>query len=102
MPQVHNPTVRRRELGALLRELRQERGMAVEQVAGVLLCSPSKVSRIETGQRGATLRDVRDLCEIKEQGWRRCPTRCMSKAWSASLTLIARKECADTKKSLKD
>jgi hypothetical protein len=36
----------------------------VEQVAELLLCSPSKVSRMETGHRGATLRDVRDLCEI--------------------------------------
>jgi transcriptional regulator with XRE-family HTH domain len=64
VPEVRSPTVRRRELGAVLRALRQERGLTVEQVAGRLLCSPSKVSRMETGQRGATLRDVRDLCEI--------------------------------------
>jgi len=38
--------------------------MTVEQVAERLLCSPSKVSRMETGQRSATLRDVRDLCEL--------------------------------------
>jgi hypothetical protein len=38
--------------------------MTVEQVAGELLCSPSKVSRMETGSRGATLRDVRDLCDL--------------------------------------
>jgi hypothetical protein len=30
----------------------------------MLLCSPSKVSRMETGQRGATPRDVRDLSGI--------------------------------------
>ena len=59
-----SPTVRRRELGALLRSLRTERGLTVEQVAGELLCSPSKVSRLETGQRGATQRDVRDLCDL--------------------------------------
>lgn len=59
-----SPTVRRRELGALLRKLREERGMSVKQVTEHLLCSPSKVSRIETGQRGATLRDVRDLCDL--------------------------------------
>lgn len=69
MPEARNstdssPTVRRRELGALLRALRTERGLTVEQVAGELLCSPSKVSRMETGQRGATARDVRDLCEL--------------------------------------
>jgi transcriptional regulator with XRE-family HTH domain len=59
-----SPTVRRRELGAMLRALRNERGLTVDQVATELLCSPSKVSRMETGQRGATPRDVRDLCEL--------------------------------------
>ena len=58
------PTLRRRELGALLRARRQEQGLTVEQVAERLLCSPSKVSRMETGQRGATQRDVRDLCTL--------------------------------------
>jgi transcriptional regulator with XRE-family HTH domain len=48
----------------LLRARRQELGLTVEQVAERLLCSPSKVSRMETGQRGATQRDVRDLCTL--------------------------------------
>jgi transcriptional regulator with XRE-family HTH domain len=68
-----SPTVRRRELGALLRKLREEKGMSVKQVTEQLICSPSKVSRIETGQRGATLRDVRDLCDfygVSDQGFR--------------------------------
>jgi transcriptional regulator with XRE-family HTH domain len=69
LPEARNsmnssPTVRRRELGALLRSLRNARGMTVEQVAGELLCSPSKVSRMETGHRGATARDIRDLCDL--------------------------------------
>ncbi len=64
MSDVRSPTLRRRELGARLRELRLAQGLTVEQVAERLLCSPSKVSRMETGQRGATLRDVRDLCQI--------------------------------------
>ena len=38
--------------------------MTVEQAAERLLCSPSKVSRMETGARGATQRDVRDLCTL--------------------------------------
>jgi transcriptional regulator with XRE-family HTH domain len=59
-----SPTVRRRELGALLRALRLEQGLTVEQAAGQLLCHPSKVSRMETGQRGATPRDMRDLCDL--------------------------------------
>jgi transcriptional regulator with XRE-family HTH domain len=66
VPEVRSPTVRRRELGGILRSLRQARGMTVEQVAERLLCSPSKVSRMETGSRGATLRDVRDLCDLFE------------------------------------
>ena len=64
MPEVHSPTLRRRELGALLRALRNQKGLTVEQVAESLLCSPSKVSRMETGQGGATARDVRDLCNL--------------------------------------
>lgn len=59
-----SPQLIRQELGARLRELRRSRGMTVEQVAGRLLCSPSKISRMETGQRGASQRDVRDLVEI--------------------------------------
>jgi transcriptional regulator with XRE-family HTH domain len=63
---VRSPTVRRRELGARLRSLRIEAGLTVEQVAESLMCSPSKVSRLETGHRGASLRDIRDLCDIYE------------------------------------
>jgi transcriptional regulator with XRE-family HTH domain len=44
--------------------MRTERGWTVEQVAEQLMCSPSKVSRLETGQRGASPRDIRDLAEI--------------------------------------
>lgn len=64
MPEVRSPTLRRRELGALLRARRLELGLTVEHVAEALLCSASKVSRMETGQRGATQRDVRDLCTL--------------------------------------
>jgi transcriptional regulator with XRE-family HTH domain len=48
----------------MLRALRLARGLTVDQAAAELLCSPSKISRMETGQRGATQRDVRDLCEL--------------------------------------
>ena len=60
----YGPVVRRRELAALLRALRIEAGMTIEQVAERLLCSPSKVSRMETGQRSVTMRDIRDLCDL--------------------------------------
>lgn len=82
-----SPTLRRRELASRLRELRKQAGLTVDDVARELLCSPPKISRIETGTRGASLRDVRDLCrlyrvsdteqaqlmtiarEAKQQGW---------------------------------
>ena len=59
-----SPTIRQRELGLRLREFRTAKGLTVEDVANELLCSPTKVSRAETGARRATLRDVRDLCQI--------------------------------------
>jgi transcriptional regulator with XRE-family HTH domain len=59
-----SPTVRRRELGALLKALRTEKGWTAEQVAERLMVSPSKISRLETGQRGASARDVSDLCKL--------------------------------------
>jgi transcriptional regulator with XRE-family HTH domain len=61
---VPGPMVRRRELAAVLRALRVSAGMTIEQVADRLLCSPSKVSRMETGFRTVTMRDVRDLCDL--------------------------------------
>jgi transcriptional regulator with XRE-family HTH domain len=50
----------------LLRGFRTERGWTVEQVATRLMCSPSKVSRMETGQRGVSARDIRDLAGLYE------------------------------------
>jgi transcriptional regulator with XRE-family HTH domain len=82
-----SPTLRRRELAGRLRELRKQAGLTVDDVARELLCSPPKISRIETGTRSPSLRDVRDLCvlyqvddaeqtrlmtiarEAKQQGW---------------------------------
>ena len=59
-----NPTVRQRQVGARLRQLRVGLGRTVEDVAGEMLCSATKISRLETGARPASLRDVRDLCRI--------------------------------------
>lgn len=59
-----SPTLRQRELGARLRQLRHDLGWTVEDVGEKLLCSATKISRIETGQRRISLRDVRDLCGI--------------------------------------
>ncbi|WP_327733580.1 helix-turn-helix domain-containing protein [Streptomyces nojiriensis] len=59
-----NPTVRRRRLGAELRRLRLARGLTSTQVAEHLLISQPKVSHLETGRRGISPRDVRDLCGL--------------------------------------
>lgn len=59
-----NPTVRRRRLGAELRRLREQKGMTAEEVAGRLMVSQSKISRLENGRRSISQRDVRDLCEV--------------------------------------
>ncbi|MFD1540419.1 helix-turn-helix domain-containing protein [Nonomuraea guangzhouensis] len=61
-----NPTLRQRQLAKRLREMRAEAGLSIAEVAEQLLCSPAKVSRIETAQRRASLRDVRDLCRLYE------------------------------------
>lgn len=59
-----SPTARQRELGTRLRGLRAEHNLTVEHVADRLLCSATKISRLETGARRPSLRDVRDLCEL--------------------------------------
>jgi transcriptional regulator with XRE-family HTH domain len=66
VPEVRSPTVRRRELGALLRKLRLEKGLTVEQAAEQLMFSMSKLSRMETGHGAASRRDIRDLCALYE------------------------------------
>jgi len=59
-----SPTVRQRELGKRLRDLRNQHELTVEDVAEKLLCSATKISRLETGARRPSLRDVRDLCAL--------------------------------------
>ncbi|MGH3396265.1 MAG: helix-turn-helix domain-containing protein [Streptosporangiaceae bacterium] len=59
-----NPTIRQRELGMRLRKLRNGLRLTVEEVGEQMMCSATKISRLETGARRASLRDVRDLCRI--------------------------------------
>jgi transcriptional regulator with XRE-family HTH domain len=61
---VTSPTMRQRELGRRLRDLRAQHNLTVEDVAERLLCSATKISRLETGARPPSLRDVRDLCNL--------------------------------------
>jgi transcriptional regulator with XRE-family HTH domain len=59
-----NPTLRRRELGFLLRQLRTERGLNIDDVTERAMFSATKLSRLETGRVGASPRDIRDLCIV--------------------------------------
>jgi transcriptional regulator with XRE-family HTH domain len=58
-----SPVVRRRRLAVELRRLRAEAGKTLDEVATYLECSPAKISRLETGQVGARIQDVRDLLD---------------------------------------
>jgi len=60
----NSPTIRRRRLGAELRRHREAAGLTIERVATRLRCSASKISRIETGQTGASPRDVKDMLSL--------------------------------------
>jgi transcriptional regulator with XRE-family HTH domain len=64
LPPAGSPTIRRRELGTVLKALRAERGWTAEHVATALEISPSKLSRLETGQRGASARDINALSDL--------------------------------------
>jgi transcriptional regulator with XRE-family HTH domain len=55
------PPVRRRLVGKALRRHRERLGYTLEDAARILECDRSKVSRIETGQRGVGRRDLREL-----------------------------------------
>jgi transcriptional regulator with XRE-family HTH domain len=55
------PPVRRRLLGASLRRLREQAGYTLEDAARILECDRSKISRIETGQRGVRPKELREL-----------------------------------------
>ena len=58
---VPAPPVRRRLVGKALRRYRENLGYSLADVAAVLECDPSKVSRIETGQRGIRGKELREL-----------------------------------------
>ena len=53
--------MRRRLVGSALRRYRENMGYALEDAARVLECDRSKISRIETGQRGIRPKELREL-----------------------------------------
>jgi transcriptional regulator with XRE-family HTH domain len=59
-----DPTVRQRRLARVLRQLRDDAGLTIEQVAEKLEMSPSTVSRMETAHVGVRPRDLRYLLDM--------------------------------------
>ena len=55
------PPVRRRLLGTALRRYRENLGYGLDEAAQILECDRSKISRIETGQRGIRAKELREL-----------------------------------------
>jgi transcriptional regulator with XRE-family HTH domain len=55
------PPVRRRLLGSALRGYRESLGYNLDEAARILECDRSKISRIETGERGIRPKELREL-----------------------------------------
>jgi transcriptional regulator with XRE-family HTH domain len=64
MSPSQGPLIPRRRLGVELRTLREAAGLQLTDAASHLECSPSKISRLETGQGVPKNRDVRDLMTL--------------------------------------
>ena len=58
---ISAPPVRRRLVGRALRQYRESFGYTLDDVARTLECDRSKISRIETGQRGIRGKELREL-----------------------------------------
>ena len=55
------PPVRRRLVGKALRRHRERLGYTVDDAARMLECDRSKISRVETGERGIRRKELREL-----------------------------------------
>lgn len=63
MMTASHPPARRLIVGRALRRFREELGLDLEDAARVLDCDRSKISRIETGERGIRARELRELLD---------------------------------------
>jgi len=66
MAKVTGPIGPRRNIAATLKQLREDSGKLLTDVAGDLLISTSKLSRLENGQGKPQPRDIRDLIRYYE------------------------------------
>jgi transcriptional regulator with XRE-family HTH domain len=58
---IEAPSARRLLIGTALRRYREDLGFILDDAARVLECDRSKISRIETGQRGIRPKELREL-----------------------------------------
>jgi transcriptional regulator with XRE-family HTH domain len=58
---IEAPSARRLLIGAALRRYREDLGFILDDAARMLECDRSKISRIETGQRGIRPKELREL-----------------------------------------
>jgi hypothetical protein len=61
---VTGPTVRRMQVGARLRRLREAKGVSREDAGWAIRASESKISRMELGRVGFKHRDIADLLSL--------------------------------------
>jgi transcriptional regulator with XRE-family HTH domain len=66
MPAGNSSTLRRKQLAALLRRIREQRGVTIEHVARELEMHPTTLSRIETAVRGISVRDLKPVLDVYE------------------------------------
>src|SRR4051794_36695153 len=64
MAAPQSPIGSRRRLGAELRRLRGKAGLTLDEVADLMTCSTSKISRLETGKGIPKMPDIRELIRI--------------------------------------
>jgi transcriptional regulator with XRE-family HTH domain len=60
-PMIQALPARRRLVGSVLRQYREAQGYKLEDAARILECDRSKISRIETGERGIRPKELREL-----------------------------------------
>lgn len=63
---INTASARRTLVGTMLRQYREARGFDLGEAASILACDRSKISRIETGERGIRDEDLRKL--LREYG----------------------------------
>lgn len=101
MPGKTGPIIPRRRLAEELKALRAADGRSLDEIAGELMISTSKLSRLETGQGSPQARDVRDLIRVYQVDTRaadrmmRWVTAARKQGWWSDYTFTSKGFAAD-------